>query len=648
MKAAHAPLTSSLFLGIEGGGTRTRACVADARGQKVHLVEAPPAQLQLLQDPQLRTLLRNLRARLPMPVSLAIGLAGARTESDFARIRRAAGHVWPGVPCHATNDLETALMTAELSAPFKSQPARILILSGTGSCCYGRATDGTTARVGGWGHLLGDRGSAYDISLRACRAVLAHCDRKRTVTTLGRHLLRRLQINSPEEMLPWIRTAAKGEVAALAIDVFESWKLGDRIAEVVVRAAAIELAADAVACAARLQGSERLTEFVLAGGVLLGQPYYARLVSRLVRGQWPRARFRRLPREGVWGAVELARRAVIPADGPSNQRAPMARRKQSATRNGGDAIPCPRLESLEKSPTEDRNPRSLRLDELPPAQAIELMLREDLRIPRALLRERHKLEQAVQMIVRCMRNGGRLFYVGAGTSGRLGVLDASECPPTFGTTPDQVQAIIAGGQRAVWESVEGAEDDAWAGADAIRLRRVTGKDVVVGIATGGRTPFVWGAFWEARRRRARTVLLCFNPGLEIPARNRPDLVIAPNVGPEILTGSTRLKAGTATKLILNLFTTLTMVQLGKVRSNLMIDLNPSNAKLRDRAVRIVQALTRVDAAEARRALEATGWVVQAGIDQLGVVLPSGQRTKARRRTTNTPRRRLPGMEPPTG
>jgi N-acetylmuramic acid 6-phosphate etherase len=614
---ARSPSVSPLFLGIEGGGTRTSACIADATGRKFDLVQAPPAQLQLLNDTHLRALLRNLRAQLPMPVSIAIGLAGARTESDFARIRRAADHVWPKVPCHATNDLETALVTAELSAPFKSQPSRILILSGTGSCCYGRASDGTTARVGGWGHLLGDRGSAYDIALRAMRAVLAHYDRKRSVPTLGRHLLRRLQMNHPEEMLCWIRTAAKGEIAALAVEVFESWKLGDRIAEDVVRAGAIELAADAVACASRLPGSPRLTEFVLAGGVLLGQPYYVRLVSRIVRGQWPRARIRRLSRESVWGAVELARRASISSNGHSQARFPVGRRNQSSTGNGGHAIPCPGLESLEQSPTEQRNPRSLRLDGLSPRHAIELMLREDLQIPRALLREAPKLEQALQMIVRCMRNGGRLFYVGAGTSGRLGVLDASECPPTFGTAPDQVQAIIAGGQRAVWESVEGAEDDAWAGADAIRMRRVTGKDLVIGIATGGRTPFVWGAFWAARRRRARTVLLCFNPGLKIPARNRPDLVIAPNVGPEILTGSTRLKAGTATKLVLNLFTTLAMVQLGKVRSNLMIDLNPSNAKLRDRAIRIVQALTGVDAVEARRALEAAGWVVQAGIDQLG-------------------------------
>jgi N-acetylmuramic acid 6-phosphate etherase len=162
----------------------------------------------------------------------------------------------------------------------------------------------------------------------------------------------------------------------------------------------------------------------------------------------------------------------------------------------------------------------------------------------------------------------------------------------------------------MWEAVEGAEDDADAGGRAIQFRGVTRKDVVVGIAASGRTPFVWGALREARRRGATTVLLCFNPRLNIPRQQRLDLILSPDVGPEILTGSTRLKAGTATKLILNIFTTLAMVRTGKVISNLMVDLNPSNVKLRDRAVRIVRALTGTDETVARAALEEAGWVVK--------------------------------------
>jgi N-acetylmuramic acid 6-phosphate etherase len=254
----------------------------------------------------------------------------------------------------------------------------------------------------------------------------------------------------------------------------------------------------------------------------------------------------------------------------------------------------------------------MHLDKLPLHEAIGVMLNEDRRILPALLRERAKLDKTIRWIVHGLKAGGHLYYVGAGTSGRLGVLDASECPPTFRTSPDMVQGIIAGGQTALWESIEGAEDDAAAGADAIRLRGVAPRDVVVGIAASGRTPFVWGAFSEARRKGAKTVLICFNPHLKLPPgkRNRPDLVIAPDLGPEILTGSTRLKSGTATKLILNLFTTLAMVKLGKVVGNLMVDLNPSNAKLRDRAVRIVSQLKGTTEAQARIALERAGWVVK--------------------------------------
>ncbi len=268
------------------------------------------------------------------------------------------------------------------------------------------------------------------------------------------------------------------------------------------------------------------------------------------------------------------------------------------------------------SPTEERNPRSMGLDKLPLPQAVTLMLSEDATVPQKLLAERDRLARAVRTLVRAFRRGGRLFYVGAGTSGRLGVLDASECPPTFGTPPGLVQGILAGGQQALWNSLERAEDDFPAGGRAARFRGVRRGDVMVGITASGTTPFVWGALAEAKKRRAATILLCFNPHLRIPRALRPAMVIAPNLGPEVLTGSTRLKAGTATKLILNLLTTLSMVRLGKVRSNLMVDVNPSNVKLRSRALRIVQALTGADESLARRELERNGWQVKAALKGL--------------------------------
>jgi N-acetylmuramic acid 6-phosphate etherase len=273
------------------------------------------------------------------------------------------------------------------------------------------------------------------------------------------------------------------------------------------------------------------------------------------------------------------------------------------------------VRSTRLSPTEQRNPRSRNLDKLPVRDAVALMLSEEAKVPRILLAHRRELARAVEIVARAFRRGGRLLYVGAGTSGRLAVLDASECPPTFRASPEMVQGIIAGGDAALRRSVEGAEDDDEAGAMEIAHRRVGSKDVVLGIAASGTTRFVWGALSEAKRRRATTILLCFNPFLAIPRALRPKLVIAPNLGPEVLTGSTRLKSGTATKLVLNIITTLAMVRLGKVIGNLMVDVVPGNAKLRDRAVRIFQALTGADYAEAETALAQSGWVIKDAVSR---------------------------------
>lgn len=273
----------------------------------------------------------------------------------------------------------------------------------------------------------------------------------------------------------------------------------------------------------------------------------------------------------------------------------------------------PAVRSRKLSPTEQRNPRSMKLDRMSVADSVQLMLSEEAKVTRALSQKSALLARAVHAVASAFRSGGRLFYFGAGTSGRLGVLDASECPPTFRADPEMVQGFIAGGDVALRRSVEGAEDDADAAGHEVRARRVGRKDVVVGIAASGTTPFVWGALGEAKSRGATTILICFNPHLEIPRALQPEIVIAPDLGPEVLTGSTRLKCGTATKVILNMLTTLAMVRAGKVMSNLMVDVLPGNSKLRDRATRIVRELTGDSYAEAGTALRAHGWVIRKAV-----------------------------------
>ncbi len=593
------------YLGIEGGGTRTVAFIVDAHGRFVRRLESGPANLKLLTDDQLYQRLREIALASPKPIALCIGLAGAWSAGDCRRIHRAAGRLWTNTPCHATNDLETALAAAQHQRG-DSKMAQVLILSGTGSSCYARRRDGQSIKVGGWGHVLGDKGSGYEIAVAALKAVIEVNDRTGKWPNLGTRFLRALQLNEPIDLIGWAQSVGKAEISRLAVEVFAARH--DPLARAVLQEAAARLAQDATTCARRIVRPGTAIEFLAAGSNLMKQAGYRALLFRELRRLWPNARLSYLKRESVWGAVELARR-LHAAPGPQPPLSGLAFPPTSPASR-------PLVISRRLSPTEERNPRSMKLDRLPVARAVRLMLSEEARVPILLRSHAPQITKVVSAVVRAFKQGGRLFYIGAGTSGRLGVLDASECPPTFRCPPEMVQGIIAGGQRAIFESVEGAEDDVSAGAQALRFREVGSRDVVVGIAASGTTPFVWGALREARRHRATTVLLCFNPYLKIPRELRPDVLIAPGLGPEFLTGSTRLKSGTATKLILNIFTTLAMVKIGKVVSNLMVDLNPANVKLRHRATRIVEELTGVDSASAAVALERSGWVIKKAIARL--------------------------------
>lgn len=588
---------------MECGGTRSRALVCNAGGQLHHQFTFGPGNLQLITDDELTARLRALQRVAPAPAVVVLAMAGLRTDTDHARVLELLRRQWP----HATLSTHHDLHSAWAAGGPPGQP-RIVALSGTGSCVYGVDLKGATARVGGWGHLLGDDGSGYHIAHATLRKLVETFDEKQTPPALGRTILARLQLNHPDDLVSWRLAAAKNDVAALAETVFAAAARNDRLARAVIAEAAEALAKQVLACARKLPTTRHGFELVFAGSTLVNQPGFAADVERRVRASRSSFHATTLDRETVWGAIEIAGQLFLAQGGETlvstqtNVEAPLP---LSA---GPDAPP---------SSTEDRNPRSMNLDRLSTRKAITLMLEEDAALPAAILAESAKIERVIKLVERALRAGGRLFYVGAGTSGRLGVLDASECPPTFRTNPEQVQGIIAGGQRALWSAMEGAEDDHDAGAAAMAARDVTQNDFVLGIAASGRTPFVHGALLEAKRRGAKTGLLHFNTRWKPDGALKPDVVIRPDIGPEVLTGSTRLKAGTATKLVLNLISTLTMVRMGKVVGNLMVDLNPSNTKLRDRATRIVCELTAVPPSEAVAALERSGWIVKDAVKQLG-------------------------------
>jgi N-acetylmuramic acid 6-phosphate etherase len=279
--------------------------------------------------------------------------------------------------------------------------------------------------------------------------------------------------------------------------------------------------------------------------------------------------------------------------------------------------------------TERRNPRTEGIDLASPRQIVDLINAEDQLVAEAVRAAAPEITRALELLEAAFRAGGRLVYVGAGTSGRLGVLDAAECPPTFGTPPAMVLGVIAGGSTALLRAVEGAEDDLEAGMAAMDERQVGARDMVVGIAASGVTPFVRAALGRAQTMGARTALVtCAEPSALL--RETCDVCIVLRTGPEVVTGSTRMKAGTATKLVLNTLTTGAMIRLGKTYGNLMVDLQATNAKLVDRGQRIVMEVTGVGRDEAQAAIVAAGGKVRTAIVMLrtGTTLEEAERLLA--------------------
>ena len=272
-------------------------------------------------------------------------------------------------------------------------------------------------------------------------------------------------------------------------------------------------------------------------------------------------------------------------------------------------------------PTEQINPDTLALDKLAPADLVEEMLHEDRKMLAAVQREKDRIAVGIDILTRALRSGGRIVFVGAGTSGRLGVLESSEMPPTFGTKPELVQAIMAGGKDAMLTPREGVDDNYEEGARSVNRLRPSKKDVVIGVSASGMTQFVRGALTRARRAGSKIIFVTCDPRTEL--QTFVDLTIAPAVGPEVIAGSTRLKAGTATKIVLNMLTTGAMVRIGKTYGNLMVDVQTGSEKRRDRARRIVSIVTGLEDDAADKLLRRARWNVKAAIvmEKAGLAYP---------------------------
>ena len=584
------------ILGVEGGGTKTAWVLVERDGADLRILnqgKLPPSNFRLVTPDRLRTIL----SELPKQIDRAgVFLAGCALE-DQPALSHICAEIWPSAKITTGNDRDSGLAAA------LGRGEGIVVNAGSGSS--------VTGRRGGWGHILGDAGGGYFLVIQALRFILSEYDLHRGEVQFTAKILRALCLNNLDELVRWAQTADKMEIALLAPVVFEAAAGGDaRVMEIIEEGARV-LGEYTEAVASRLR--LLAPKVVLMGGLFHRDSIYTHAFRRRLKKNLPDARVAtadRPPELGAaWLAAELGDHVTFHSKLSHNE-----------------------IENLADAITEQRNPRSENLEKLSPRALVELFVEEEKFVEGALRGAIADLSRAVEIVTESLRNGGRLFYVGAGSSGRIGVLDASEITPTFGASPDLVQGVIAGGATALSRSVEGAEDEESAGALAMDERGIKNGDVVVGITASGRTPFVLGALRRANSSGGKTVLLTCNPATravvadtsraeyeadsDAPGNMIVDLVIHLAVGSEVLTGSTRLKAGTATKVALNIISTGAMVALGKVRGNLMIDLHTSSGKLRDRAVRVVAQLAGCDYDSARNMLEANGWNLRGVVGKL--------------------------------
>jgi N-acetylmuramic acid 6-phosphate etherase len=569
------------ILGVEGGGTKTSWVLVERTVSDLRILDQgklPPANFRLATPDELRAMFREL----PQEINRAgIFLAGCGTVEDRQSLIRLCAEVWPNAKVVIGSDRDSGLAAA------LGHGDGIVVNAGSGSSITGRR-DKRIENAGGWGHILGDVGGGYYLSLQALRLILREYDLHRGEVQFTTTILRALSLNNLDELVRWAQTADKMEVAMLAPVVFEAAAGGDaRVMEIIEEGARV-LCEYTEAVASRLH--VLAPKVVLLGGLFRRDSIYNHAFRRRLKKVLPDARVSNSERAPEFGAAWLA---------AEMQSWPEIHSEPAAAK----------IDDLAAALTEQRNPRSENLEKLSAPDLVKLFIDEEKFVDEALRAVAGDLSRAVELVAESLRKGGRLFYVGAGTSGRLGVLDASEIPPTFGASPELIQGIIAGGATALHRSVEGAEDETSNGALAINRRAIKDIDVVIGITASGRTPFVLGALARTKSLGAKTVLLSCNPARE--KNINVDLAIDLAVGPEILTGSTRLKAGTATKVALNIISTGAMVALGKVRGNLMIDLNTTSAKLRDRATRMVADLTDCDYESAREQLEQSRWDLRA-------------------------------------
>lgn len=599
------------ILGIDGGATASKAVALSEKGEILIRVKAEACNAVLRSEEEMTQIFAHVQKETLLTPNfelkgIALCLAGVIDETRRQKVLSAARKVWPSQALWIADDLISSLYGG------LGHGEGIVAIAGTGASVYGKHKN-KNVRAGGWGHILGDGGSAYYLSHKALRWMLAHYDRTGRVDGLGRSILKKAQLRSIAQLAAYVSNADKKSIAQLSSAVFEASKKGHKGAREIILESARALALNTSVVAHRLRISKQESfPICVVGGVFEKQESYLKAYKKALREFLPKSKPQKPLFDGgvgaaIWGWEQFhSKKFKLNA---KTQKAALS--KQYTLKEIEAQV------DLSKIQTEEPNPRTKNLSKLSIADAFDLFLREDQRyLLSAIKKEKKNIVAAIKLISDCFKKGGRLFYVGSGTSGRLGVLDASECPPTFRSSPEMVQGLIAGGYEALHSAVEEAEDSVNEGHRALRAKNLNSHDVVVGISASGRTPFVEGALREAKAHGAKTIVLTCNPKIRKQYPIKVNVAVHLNSGPESLTGSTRLRAGTATKIVLNLFSTLSMIQLGKVWSNFMIDLKPTNMKLRARAIKIVSQLSGKSKQQSLDALQAHHWIIKEALQKL--------------------------------
>ncbi len=597
-----------VILALEGGATHTTAGVYDSAGRCLREAEGAPcnpvAYGRSFCVNTLQQLVGRLRRDTNRVQRIVAGISGAVSQSIRQEIAQQLQRVTGADEVWLTTDLYPMLhVNAE-------NQSGILAIAGTGSSVLAQRTPTKWIKVGGRGALFGDEGSAYDIVIRALRETAHAVDGLGPETLLLSRFMEAARVEDFEHLSAWTATASKSEIAALSDIVAQAAEAEDMVAVGCIELGARQLAQQVLVAHLRLstlKGNDgdgtgetvsgtahealnraNITSVFMHGGMLQHCTLYRKaFIDALaaysdLRATWPAYKGHHALYQFQQAQPDMSMVAIA-----------------YAAEDTEDVLPT----------TERRNVQERYLDEMDADEIVAEMNHQDATVATAVSLCKDSIAAAIRCAATTLQNDGRIFYAGAGTSGRLGVLDASECPPTFGTAPERVVGLIAGGETALRCSVEGAEDDTEQALADWRACEARAGDILVGIAASGHTPYVRAMLQQAASEGVSTVLLCCNPSCQEGA----DIIIAMDTGPEVLTGSSRLKAGTATKMVLNMISTGAMALSGLMYKGLMVGMQPVNTKLRRRAVRIVATLADVSSEKSQLCLEKSDYHIAAAI-----------------------------------